>query len=68
MTITEKTYEISERIIQDIKKKIKDPIKQQFLLGILSFELDNLDNPKSSRYKDYYEEILAEIMEESNKK
>jgi len=68
MAVTEKTYEISERIIQNITKKIKDPLKQQFLLEILGFELDNLDNPKNVRYKEYYEEVLADVNEASNKK
>ena len=68
IAISEKTYAVRERIINDIKKKIKDPDKQRFLLGILEYELRHLDDPRSFRYKESYENLLIECARKGGKK
>lgn len=57
-----KIYAVNERILKEIKKKIIDPKQRDFLLEILSYELEHFDEqPVSQRYKDSYLKILNKI-------
>ena len=57
-----KVYAVNERILEEIKKKIQDPKQKEFLLEILSYELEHFDEQQGSqRYKDSYKKILDKI-------
>ena len=58
MTDLPKVYEVNERIIKEIKKRVEDKDKRDFLLEILSFELEHFDEDGTFRYKDMYKKIL----------
>jgi len=54
-----RVYEVNDRIIEEIEKKTKDPKKRAFLLEILSYELEHLNEAGISfRYKEEFKKIL----------
>ena len=57
-----KVYSVNERILKEIKKKVQDLKQKDFLLEILSYELEHFDDPQGSqRYKDSYKRILNKV-------
>lgn len=63
-----KVYEVNERILKEIEKKVKDPNKKEFLLKILSYELEHFDEEGSSfKYKDYYKKLLKKYFSTKKK-
>ena len=56
-----KIHEVNERILNEIKNLIKDEDQRNFLLEILSFELEHFNEQGSPRYKEDYKKILNKI-------
>jgi predicted transcriptional regulator len=55
-----KVYEVNERILKEISKKVKDPQQKAFLLEILSYELEHFEE-QNARYKEVYKKVLEGI-------